>query len=137
MSVWCQQATFELNGYLLCNAAAAGAVFAYITGSSLFFINALGLSAEAGQKRFGLHAHGGRVGVSAGVADPGAADDLLRHDRLEADPEMPLLRDAVGVFGHEPEHALGAAIAARHRRTVYGRAARSHQDAAAGLERQV
>src|SRR6266481_6720192 len=26
-------------GYLLCNAAAAGAVFAYITGSSLFFIN--------------------------------------------------------------------------------------------------
>src|SRR5260370_7361664 len=32
-------------GYVLCNAAAAGAVFAYITGSSLFFINALGLSA--------------------------------------------------------------------------------------------
>src|SRR6185295_7777723 len=32
-------------GYLLCNAAAVGAVFAYITGSSLFFINALGLSA--------------------------------------------------------------------------------------------
>ncbi|WP_407177208.1 Bcr/CflA family efflux MFS transporter [Bradyrhizobium sp. STM 3562] len=31
-------------GYILCNAAAAGAVFAYITGSSLFFINALGLS---------------------------------------------------------------------------------------------
>jgi DHA1 family bicyclomycin/chloramphenicol resistance-like MFS transporter len=33
-------------GYLLCNAASAGAVFAYITGSSLFFINALGLSAN-------------------------------------------------------------------------------------------
>jgi DHA1 family bicyclomycin/chloramphenicol resistance-like MFS transporter len=32
-------------GNILCNAAAAGAVFAYITGSSLFFINALGLSA--------------------------------------------------------------------------------------------
>ena len=32
-------------GHLLCNAAATGAVFAYITGSSLFFINALGLSA--------------------------------------------------------------------------------------------
>lgn len=31
-------------GNTLCNAAAAGAVFAYITGSSLFFINALGLS---------------------------------------------------------------------------------------------
>jgi len=31
-------------GHILCNAAAAGAVFAYITGSSLFFINALGLS---------------------------------------------------------------------------------------------
>lgn len=31
-------------GNILCNAAAAGAVFAYITGSSLFFIDALGLS---------------------------------------------------------------------------------------------
>ncbi|MEA2729478.1 MAG: transporter, family, multidrug resistance protein [Acetobacteraceae bacterium] len=31
-------------GNILCNAAAAGAVFAYITGSSLFFINALGLN---------------------------------------------------------------------------------------------
>jgi DHA1 family bicyclomycin/chloramphenicol resistance-like MFS transporter len=31
-------------GNILCNAAAAGAVFAYITGSSLFFITALGLS---------------------------------------------------------------------------------------------
>jgi DHA1 family bicyclomycin/chloramphenicol resistance-like MFS transporter len=31
-------------GNILCNAAAAGAVFAYITGSSLFFINALGLT---------------------------------------------------------------------------------------------
>jgi DHA1 family bicyclomycin/chloramphenicol resistance-like MFS transporter len=31
-------------GNILCNAAAAGAVFAYITGSSLFFINVLGLS---------------------------------------------------------------------------------------------
>jgi MFS transporter, DHA1 family, multidrug resistance protein len=31
-------------GNILCNAAAAGAVFAYIAGSSLFFINVLGLS---------------------------------------------------------------------------------------------
>jgi MFS transporter, DHA1 family, multidrug resistance protein len=31
-------------GNILCNAGAAGAVFAYITGSSLFFINALGLT---------------------------------------------------------------------------------------------
>jgi len=31
-------------GYILCNAAAAGAVFAYVTGSSLFLINALRLS---------------------------------------------------------------------------------------------
>ncbi len=31
-------------GNVLCNAAAAGAVFAYIAGSSLFFINALGLT---------------------------------------------------------------------------------------------
>ncbi|MCA6108028.1 MFS transporter [Bradyrhizobium cenepequi] len=31
-------------GNILCNAAAAGAMFAYFTGSSLFFINALGLN---------------------------------------------------------------------------------------------
>ena len=31
-------------GNILCNAAAAGAVFAYITGSSLFFVSAMGLS---------------------------------------------------------------------------------------------
>ena len=31
-------------GYLLCNAAAVGAVFAYISGSSLFFMDVLGLS---------------------------------------------------------------------------------------------
>jgi MFS transporter, DHA1 family, multidrug resistance protein len=31
-------------GNLLCNAAASGAVFAYISGSSLFFINAVGLT---------------------------------------------------------------------------------------------
>jgi len=40
--------------------------------------------AKAGQKRFGLYTHGLRIGGGAGVADPGAADDLLRHDRLEA-----------------------------------------------------
>ena len=50
---------------------------------------------------------------------------------------MLLLRDAVGVFGHEPEHALGAAIATRHRRSVHGSATRSHQDAAARLEGHV
>ena len=31
-------------GNILCNAAAAGAVFAYIAGSALFFINLRGLS---------------------------------------------------------------------------------------------
>ncbi|MGY4319542.1 MFS transporter [Bradyrhizobium sp. JR3.5] len=31
-------------GYILCNAAAAGAMFAYVAGSSLFFINGLGLN---------------------------------------------------------------------------------------------
>jgi hypothetical protein len=78
-----------------------------------------------------------RVGVGALVADAGAADHLQRHDRLEADPEVLLLRDPVGVLGHEPERALGAGIAARERRSVLGRAARSHQDAASGLEWQV
>jgi hypothetical protein len=50
---------------------------------------------------------------------PRCWDHLLRHDRLEADPEVLLLRDAVGLFGHEPDHALGAAIAAPHRRSVF------------------
>ena len=80
--------------------------------------------AEPGQVRLALDAHRARVGVGAGVADPGPADDLQRHDCLEADPELLLLRDAIGVFGHEPEHALGAGIAARQRRSVHGRAAR-------------
>jgi len=41
-------------GNILCNAAAAGAVFAYITGSSLFFINALGLSPSRYGVIFGI-----------------------------------------------------------------------------------
>ena len=48
-----------------------------------------------------------------------------------------LLRDTVGIFGHEPEHTLGAAIAARHRRSVLCRAARYHEDPASRLERLV
>jgi len=34
------------------------------------------------------------------------------HDRLEADAQALLLVDAVGVLGHEPEHALGTGVAA-------------------------
>ena len=59
---------------------------------------------EAGYELLGLHAHGVRVGFGEG--------HLLRHDRLEANPEVLLLRDTVGILGYEPEHALGAAIAA-------------------------
>src|ERR1700722_15874011 len=50
--------------------------------------------AEAGYELFRLHAHGVRVGVGAGIVDPGAEHHLLRHNRLEADPEALLLRDA-------------------------------------------
>ncbi|GEP07184.1 Bcr/CflA family drug resistance efflux transporter [Methylobacterium oxalidis] len=64
-------------GNALCNAAMGGAVFAYITGSSLFFIDALGLSPERYGLIFGasslsvmggayLNSHFGRLGVSAG-----------------------------------------------------------------------
>ena len=56
--------------------------------------------AEAGYELFGLHAHGVRVGVGPRVANSGAKDHLLRHDRLEADPEAILLRNTVGIFGH-------------------------------------
>src|SRR5260370_38763421 len=86
--------------------------------------------AEACQKRLGLDARRPGVSVGARIADPGAADDLLRHDRLEADAQALLLGDAVGVLGHEPEHALGTGVAARHRRSVHTRATRSHQDTA-------
>ena len=93
--------------------------------------------AEPGQERLGLDAHRPRVGAGRLVADPGPADDLLRHDRLEADAQPLLLGDPVGVLGHDPEHALGAGVAARERRSVHRRAAGAHQDAASGLERQV
>ncbi len=42
------------RGYILCNAAAAGAVFAYITGSPLFFMDAAGLGARAYGVIFGV-----------------------------------------------------------------------------------
>ena len=38
--------------------------------------------AKAGNELFGLDTHGVRVGVGARIADPGAEDHLLRHDRL-------------------------------------------------------
>jgi hypothetical protein len=73
----------------------------------------------------------------ARIADPGAEDRLLRHDRLDANPEALFLRDTVGIFGHEPEHALGAPVAARHRRPVLCRAARYHENPASRFERLV
>jgi len=86
---------------------------------------------------FRLHAHGARIGIGARVTDPGPTNNLQRHDRLEVNAEALCRGDAVGVFGHDPEHALGARVAARHRRSVHGRTARPHQDAASRLERQV
>lgn len=50
-------------GNLLCNGAAAGAVFAYITGSSLFFIDALGFSPG----RYGFIFGASSVAVMAGT----------------------------------------------------------------------
>ena len=51
-------------GYIFCNAAAAGAVFAYITGSSLFFINLLNLSPS----QYGLIFGASSLAVMAGTA---------------------------------------------------------------------
>jgi len=51
-------------GHALCNAAAAGAVFAYITGSALVFIDALGFSPSAYGLVFGASA----LSVMAGAA---------------------------------------------------------------------
>ena len=42
------------RGYILCNAASAGAVFAYITGSPLYFIDAAGLGARPYGVIFGV-----------------------------------------------------------------------------------
>src|SRR5260370_19285705 len=50
-------------GYILVNAAAAGAVFAYITGSSLFFINVLGL----GPEQYGLIFGASSISVMGGA----------------------------------------------------------------------
>jgi hypothetical protein len=118
--------------------ATPSAYFGSSSSETTFSPNSRGGSGrtEASQVLFRLHAHGVRVGVGARVADPGSANDLQRHDRLEVDAEAFLRGDTVGVFSHNPEHALGARIAARHRRAVHGRAARPHQDAASRLERQ-
>ncbi|MCJ2019829.1 Bcr/CflA family efflux MFS transporter [Methylobacterium sp. E-065] len=51
-------------GHALCNAAAAGAVFAYITGSALVFIGALGFSPSA----YGLIFGSSSLSVMAGAA---------------------------------------------------------------------
>jgi MFS transporter, DHA1 family, multidrug resistance protein len=50
-------------GNILCNGAAAGAVFAYITGSSLFFINVLGLTPN----QYGLIFGASSLAVMAGT----------------------------------------------------------------------
>jgi MFS transporter, DHA1 family, multidrug resistance protein len=50
-------------GNILCNGAAAGAVFAYITGSSLFFINVLGLTPN----EYGLIFGASSLAVMAGT----------------------------------------------------------------------
>jgi MFS transporter, DHA1 family, multidrug resistance protein len=66
-------------GNTLCNAAAAGAVFAYITGSSLFFINVLGLSPNQYGLIFGassLSVMGGTV-ANERLSTFGASPDQL------------------------------------------------------------
>jgi MFS transporter, DHA1 family, multidrug resistance protein len=50
-------------GNILCNGAAAGAVFAYITGSSLFFINVVGLTPS----QYGLIFGASSLAVMAGT----------------------------------------------------------------------
>src|SRR5262249_27002274 len=44
--------------------------------------------AEARQKCAGFDIYRARIGIGARVAHAGAADHLLRHDRLEADSEI-------------------------------------------------
>ncbi|MEI9984497.1 MAG: Bcr/CflA family efflux MFS transporter, partial [Aliidongia sp.] len=66
-------------GNILCNAAAAGSVFAYITGSSLFFINLLGLSPGQYGLIFGissLSVMGGTV-VNTRLSTGGASPSRL------------------------------------------------------------
>jgi DHA1 family bicyclomycin/chloramphenicol resistance-like MFS transporter len=66
-------------GNILCNAAAAGAVFAYIMGSSLFFINVLGLSPTQYGLIFGassLAVMGGTV-VNTRLSNWGASPSQL------------------------------------------------------------
>jgi MFS transporter, DHA1 family, multidrug resistance protein len=72
-------------GYILVNAAAAGTVFAYITGSSLFFINALGLKPE----QYGLLFGASSISVMAGA----------------------FLNARLGVLGIAPSHLLTFGLA--------------------------
>jgi Transposase, Mutator family len=54
-----------------------------------------------------------------------AGEDIVAaRQKAGADAQPLLLGDLIGVVGHEPEHALGAGVAARHRRSILGRESR-------------
>lgn len=69
--------TPSCRGYILCNAASAGAVFAYITGSPLFFIEAAGMGAQQYGFVFGVSSLSVVIGAAAGkrLADRGLKPD--------------------------------------------------------------
>lgn len=65
------------RGYILCNAASAGAVFAYITGSPLYFIEAAGLGAQQYGIIFGISSLSVILGaaISKRLGDRGTPPD--------------------------------------------------------------
>src|SRR5258706_3114771 len=80
-------------GYILVNAAAFGALFAYVSGSSLFLINIVGLRPE----QYGLVFAATSLGIMAGallhskLRTPGAFALYPLTDRLLPAPAFPLL----------------------------------------------
>src|SRR5262249_29197213 len=68
--------------------------------------------AEASEELFAADAPAARVGLGGGAAEAGRAENLAHEQRLESNAELELARDAVRVAGHQPDHALGARVAA-------------------------
>ncbi|MCJ2050695.1 Bcr/CflA family efflux MFS transporter [Methylobacterium sp. J-070] len=120
-------------GHALCNAAAAGAVFAYITGSALVFIGALGFSPSAYGLVFGASslsvmasaALNGRLAargigphrvIGAGLAGATLLAAMLLVDALACPPAAaPVIAAMVGMglaFGLVSPNAIHGATAA-------------------------
>src|ERR1700676_3588379 len=90
--------------------------------------------AETGEEGFEADALAPRISLGRFAPELGVADDLLGEDRLETDAEIEPLGHIVRVVRHQPQHPLGAGVAAGKWRAVQRRPARCDDHAAAARQ---